>query len=37
MSMVGMTPLDSTVDLAVFRGRQRVAVRLKVASRSDFE
>jgi serine protease Do len=37
MSMVGMTPLDSTVDLAVFRGRQRIAVRLKVASRSDFE
>ncbi len=37
MSMVGMTPLDSTVELAVFRGRQRIAVRLKVASRADFE
>jgi serine protease Do len=37
MSLVGMTPLDSTVDLTVFRGRQRTAVRLKVATRSDFE
>ncbi|MFM7242866.1 MAG: S1C family serine protease [Planctomycetaceae bacterium] len=37
MSMVGMTPLDSAVDLTLFRGRQRMVVRLKVASRSDFE
>ena len=37
MSMVGMTPLDSTVELVIFRAGERVPLRLKVASRKDFE
>jgi serine protease Do len=37
MSMVGMTPLDSVVQLVLFRDRERMAVRMKVASRRDFE
>jgi serine protease Do len=37
MSMVGMTPLDSVVELTIFRSRERLPVRMKVASRQDFE
>ena len=37
MSMVGMTPLDSVVELTVFRNRERLPIRMKVASRKDFE
>jgi serine protease Do len=37
MSMVGMTPLDSMVQLVLFRDRERMTVRMKVASRRDFE
>ena len=37
MSMVGMTPLDSVVELTVFRNRERLPIRMKVASRTDFE
>jgi serine protease Do len=37
MSLVGMTPLGSTVDLVLFRGRKRMTVRLQVASRAAFE
>jgi hypothetical protein len=35
--MVGMTPLDSMVQLVLFRDRVRMTVRMKVASRRDFE
>ncbi|MFM7206439.1 MAG: S1C family serine protease [Planctomycetaceae bacterium] len=37
ISLVGMTPLDSVVDLVIFRGGERIPVRMKVASRRDFE
>lgn len=37
MSIVGMTPLDSVVQLILFRDRERMTVRIKVASRRDFE
>jgi serine protease Do len=37
MSMVGMTPLGSTVEVVIFRDRERVPVRLTVASRKEFE
>ena len=37
MSMVGMTPLDSVVELVIFRSRERMPIRMKVASRKDFE
>ncbi len=37
MSLVGMTPLDSTIELGIFRDRERMALRMKVASRKDFE
>ncbi len=37
MSMVGMTPLGSVVELVIFRNRERMPVRMKVASRKDFE
>jgi serine protease Do len=37
MSMVGMTPLDSVVELTIFRNRERLPIRMKVASRKDFE
>jgi serine protease Do len=37
MSMVGMTPLGSTVELVIFRDRERIPVRLTVASRKEFE
>jgi serine protease Do len=37
MSMVGMTPLGSTVEVVIFRDRERVPMRMKVASRKDFE
>jgi hypothetical protein len=35
--MVGMTPLDSVVELTIFRNRERLPIRMKVASRKDFE
>jgi hypothetical protein len=37
MSMVGMTPLGSVVELVIFRNRERMPMRMKVASRKDFE
>jgi serine protease Do len=37
MSLVSVTPLDRTVELAIFRERQRVELRMTVASRKDFE
>ena len=37
VSMVSVTPTDRTVTLGVFRGRQRVELRLPVASREQFE
>ncbi len=37
MSMVGMTPLDSTVEVIIFRNREQLPIRMKVASRKDFE
>jgi serine protease Do len=37
MSLVGMTPLETTVELVIFRTHERVPVRMKVASRKDFE
>ena len=37
VSLVSITPTDRTVALAVFRGRQRVELRLPVASRESFE
>jgi len=37
MSMVGMTPLGSTVALVIFRDGERIPLTLKVASRKDFE
>lgn len=37
MSMVGMTPLGSTVALVIFRDGERISLTLKVASRKDFE
>ena len=37
VSLVSTTPTDRTVSLGVFRGRQRVELRLPVASREQFE
>jgi len=37
MSVVSMTPIDRTVDLVLFRDRERVTMRVAVASRQDFE
>ncbi|MFM8735142.1 MAG: S1C family serine protease [Pirellulales bacterium] len=37
MSMVGMTPLGRTVEVVIFRNGERLPVRMKVASRKDFE
>jgi len=37
MSLVSMTPADRTVDVVLFRNRQRVPLRIPVASRSSFE
>jgi len=37
ISQVGMTPLDTTVTLGVFRNGERIELRLPVASRNDFE
>ena len=37
VSLVSITPTDRTVSLGVFRGRQRVELRLPVASREQFE
>jgi serine protease Do len=37
VSLVSVTPTDRTVTLGVFRGRQRVELRLPVASREQFE
>ena len=37
MSLVSMTPLDSMVEVVIFRDRERVPMRMKVASRKEFE
>ena len=37
MSLVSMTPADRTVEVVIFRNRQRLPVRIPVASRSAFE
>ena len=37
MSMVSTTPLERTVDVVIFRDRNRKTLRLTVASRRDFE
>ena len=37
MSVVSMTPIDRTVDLVLFRDRERLTMRVMVASRQDFE
>ena len=37
MSLVSVTPVDRGVDLVIFRNRERLALRLTVASRRDFE
>ena len=37
VSLVSTTPTDRTVSLGVFRGKQRVELRLPVASREQFE
>ncbi len=37
MSLVGMTPLESVVEVVIFRDRQRMPLRMKVASRREFE
>jgi serine protease Do len=37
MSLVGMTPLGSAVELVIFRDGERMPLRLQVASRKDFE
>jgi serine protease Do len=37
MSIVSMTPVDSEVDIVLFRNRERVGLRLCVACRQDFE
>ena len=37
MSLVSMTPADHTVEVVIFRNRQRMPLRIPVASRSSFE
>jgi len=37
MSLVSVTPVDRTVELVIFRGRERIPLRMPVASRKDFE
>ena len=37
MSLVSMTPADRTVEVVIFRNRERVPLRIPVASRSSFE
>jgi len=37
MSLVSVTPADRTVEVVIFRNRQRVPLRIPVASRSSFE
>jgi serine protease Do len=37
MSLVSMTPADRTVEVVIFRNRQRMPLRIPVASRSAFE
>jgi serine protease Do len=37
MSLVSMTPTDRTVEVVIFRDRQRMPLRIRVASRSAFE
>jgi serine protease Do len=37
MSLVSMTPADRTVEVVIFRNRQRMPLRIPVASRSSFE
>jgi serine protease Do len=37
MSLVSITPVDRTVDVVIFRNRERIPLRMPVASRQDFE
>jgi serine protease Do len=37
MSVVGMTAVDRTVKVAIFRDRERIEVEIPVARRTDFE
>ena len=37
MSLVSMTPADRTVEVVIFRDRQRLPLQISVASRSSFE
>jgi serine protease Do len=37
MSLVSMTPVDATVEIVLFRDRERIPLRLAVASRKDFD
>jgi serine protease Do len=37
MSLVSMTPAESTVEVVIFRGGKRITLRIPVASRSAFE
>jgi serine protease Do len=37
MSIVSVTPVDSEVDIVIFRNRERIGLRLCVACRRDFE
>ena len=37
MSIVSMAPVDREVDIVIFRDRERVPLRLKLAHRRDFE
>ena len=37
MSIVSVTPVDREVDIVIFRDRERVPLRLKLAHRRDFE
>jgi serine protease Do len=37
MSLVGMTPLETAVELVIFRNQERIPVRMTVASRKEFE
>ena len=37
LSLVSTTPVDATIELVIFRDRQRLTLRMPVAARKDFE
>jgi serine protease Do len=37
MTIVGMTPVDRTAKLVIFRGREQIEIEIPVARRTDFE